>query len=371
MAIRPSALITPAARKTGALLLTSAVLSGFALVSAAPARADIQADIRAAQAQLTKSREQTEAITEKFNAAQLQLRQARRSQAAAQGAVDLANTQAEASRGELAAFAANAYRTGGLDPVTVLVSGDPQTFLDRSASLNLLSRREAAVIRKVRVVAHDQAQAQAVAADAGRRAQTILNGLSSQRRAISAGIARQEALLNTLVSRQQQLVAQARDAASRAAAQARVTALGAEASSARSASAVFNTGSGSQPAPSAAGGSGGVATALDWARREMGKPYVYGAAGPDSFDCSGLTQYVFGKGGIALDHYTGSQWNTGRHVERGELQPGDLVFFYSDMHHVGIYVGGGQMIDAPHSGANVRQEDVWWGDYVGAVRVTG
>ena len=370
MAARPVILSTRPFRRSLAFLLVLAALSSFSLNSATPARADIQADIRAAQAQLTKSREQTEAITEKYNSAQLQLAKARRAQAAAQSRVNEANARAESSRNALAAYAATAYRTGGMGMVTALVNGDPQTYLDRRAALDLLSRQQAGTIRQARLVSNDQAQAQAVAVDTGKAAQMIVDGLGVQRAAITAGIASQQALLNGLVSRQQQLVAQARDAAARAAAQARATALASEARAANAANAAFSSNAVSAPAP-APGGSGGVGTALDWARREMGKPYVYGSAGPDSFDCSGLTQYAFGKGGIALDHYTGSQWNTGRHLSRGELQPGDLVFFYSDMHHVGIYVGDGQMIDAPHSGAYVRQEAVWWGDYVGAVRVTG
>ena len=110
---------------------------------------------------------------------------------------------------------------------------------------------------------------------------------------------------------------------------------------------------------------------MQWAYRELGKPYVWGAAGPNSFDCSGLTQYVWAKAGVYLDHYTGSQWNEGRHVSQSELQPGDLVFFGSDLHHVGIYVGNGNMIEAPHSGANVRVSPYNRSDYAGAVRPGG
>jgi cell wall-associated NlpC family hydrolase len=107
---------------------------------------------------------------------------------------------------------------------------------------------------------------------------------------------------------------------------------------------------------------------VQWAYNELGKPYQWGAAGPDSFDCSGLTQYVWGKAGVYLDHYTGSQWNQGQHVEASQLQPGDLVFFGSDLHHVGIYVGNGNMIEAPHTGANVRVSPYNRPDYAGAVR---
>jgi cell wall-associated NlpC family hydrolase len=115
-------------------------------------------------------------------------------------------------------------------------------------------------------------------------------------------------------------------------------------------------------------GSGGASVAVRWAYDQLGKPYVWGAAGPDSFDCSGLTQYVWGKAGVYLSHYTGAQWNEGQHVDRSQLQPGDLVFFGSDLHHVGIYVGDSKMIEAPHSGANVQVSYAFRSDYAGAVR---
>jgi len=125
----------------------------------------------------------------------------------------------------------------------------------------------------------------------------------------------------------------------------------------------------SSPAPAPGAGAG---TAVAWAYREVGKPYVWGAAGPDSFDCFGLTQYVWGKAGVSLDHYTGAQFTEGRRIAIGELQPGDLVFFGADLHHEGLYIGGGNMIHAPHTGDVVKISSIYYvGDIAGAVRVTG
>ena len=114
--------------------------------------------------------------------------------------------------------------------------------------------------------------------------------------------------------------------------------------------------------------------AVAWAYKEIGKPYVWGGAGPNVFDCSGLTMYVWAKAGVYLGHYTGDQWNEGTHISRGNVQPGDLVFFAyntsspATIHHVGIYVGGGEMIDAPYTGVDVRKEYAFRSDYIGAVR---
>jgi cell wall-associated NlpC family hydrolase len=87
----------------------------------------------------------------------------------------------------------------------------------------------------------------------------------------------------------------------------------------------------------------------------IGKPYVFGSDGPDTYDCSGLTKEAWATVGVTLDHYTKDQWNEGKPVSRGDLQPGDLVFFFpGSLHHVAIYIGGGEVVHAPHTGDHVR-----------------
>jgi len=110
-------------------------------------------------------------------------------------------------------------------------------------------------------------------------------------------------------------------------------------------------------------------TALRAALTQRGKPYLWGAAGPDAYDCSGLVVWAFAQEGISLPHYTGSLWNSGMHVSRDQLEPGDLVFFFADISHVGIYLGNGLMVDAPSAGQDVQVQAVFWDAYVGAVRI--
>ncbi|MEV0809284.1 NlpC/P60 family protein [Micromonospora sp. NPDC050200] len=95
-------------------------------------------------------------------------------------------------------------------------------------------------------------------------------------------------------------------------------------------------------------------TAIRVACQQVGEPYVWGADGPDSFDCSGLTQYAYKAAGIYLTHHTGAQWNEGKSIPRSEARPGDLVFFFSDLHHVGLYLGNGLMVHAPRTGKPVQ-----------------
>lgn len=104
---------------------------------------------------------------------------------------------------------------------------------------------------------------------------------------------------------------------------------------------------------------------VNFAYRQIGKPYVWGAVGPRSFDCSGLTMYVYGAMGLSLPHYSGDQFSMGAPVSKGNLMPGDLVFFntYGSISHVGIYVGGGEFIHAPGSGRGVTVSDLNSGYY--------
>jgi cell wall-associated NlpC family hydrolase len=98
----------------------------------------------------------------------------------------------------------------------------------------------------------------------------------------------------------------------------------------------------------------------------LGKPYVFGAEGPNSYDCSGLTKEAWGSVGVSLEHYTKDQWNQGAPVSGDNLQPGDLVFYYpGSLHHVAIYIGGGKVVHAPHTGDYVRMATIDRGPIAG------
>jgi cell wall-associated NlpC family hydrolase len=112
--------------------------------------------------------------------------------------------------------------------------------------------------------------------------------------------------------------------------------------------------------------------AVSTAMAQIGDPYVWGAAGPDSFDCSGLTQYAYAAAGISLPHSSSMQSTMGVPVSRAELQPGDLIFFYSPVSHVGMYIGDGQMVHASTSGVPVKTASVdSMGSYNSARRIAG
>jgi cell wall-associated NlpC family hydrolase len=133
-----------------------------------------------------------------------------------------------------------------------------------------------------------------------------------------------------------------------------------------------------RPAPGGAGSPSGAARqAVAFALAQRGKPYVWGASGPGAYDCSGLTMAAYRSAGVYLPRVSRAQWYAGPHVDMVDLAPGDLVFFAyntgnpSSIHHVGMYIGRGLMVEAPYTGASVRISSIGRSDYIGAVRPTG
>jgi cell wall-associated NlpC family hydrolase len=120
------------------------------------------------------------------------------------------------------------------------------------------------------------------------------------------------------------------------------------------------------PNPPAASGRG--ATAVAYARAQLGKPYVFATSGPNTFDCSGLTMAAWRAAGVSMAHYSGSQATSFPKVSWAQLQPGDIVVFYSDYHHVGLYIGGGAMIHAPQTGDVVKIAPAWRENFQFGVR---
>jgi cell wall-associated NlpC family hydrolase len=120
--------------------------------------------------------------------------------------------------------------------------------------------------------------------------------------------------------------------------------------------------------PSDVPASGRAAAAVKYALAQVGDAYVWGAAGPSAFDCSGLTMMAWGTAGVGLPHSSRAQYSSGPHVSEGDLQPGDLVFFYTPISHVGMYIGNGMIVHAANPSAGVRVSPLHSMPYVGAVR---
>jgi len=206
----------------------------------------------------------------------------------------------------------------------------------------------------------------------------LVSERAATKRSIESQLAQRQQMLSGIQSEIRQLQAEEarRQVQLRAQAQARLAAQQRAASTARSAAAEltadsFTASLDAAPSDSAIPAAppaqyGGV---VGLAMAELGKPYVWGAAGPSTFDCSGLVMYVYAKVGVSLPHNAAAMYGYGSPVAYGDLQPGDLVFF-SGLGHMGIYIGGGQYIHAPHTGDVVKISNMAeHGGYVGARRI--
>jgi cell wall-associated NlpC family hydrolase len=326
-----------------------------------------------AKKQLEALNTEVEVASEHYDRAQIALAAAQRDAARAQARVAAAAAQVAVQGRAIGQLAAAAYRSGGgTDPlIQLMTTATPQTFLERAGTIDAVSRNRSQQLRSFRAAQRTLRNEQTAAAQKVAAADAIQADLARTKAHIEAAIAKQEALvarLETADARRERLAreAAARRAAQVAAARARARAIAA-AEAARRASLRASRGSARVAYHGPASGRASVAVAE--AYRQLGKPYRWAADGPDSFDCSGLTMWVWAKAGVSLPHSSQAQYGQGRHVSYSELQPGDLVFFGSPIHHVGIYVGSGNMINAPHTGDVVKIQPAMRSDYTGAVRL--
>ncbi|MGW2667341.1 NlpC/P60 family protein [Streptomyces sp. NPDC001272] len=291
---------------------------------------------------------EAEAATERYNGAKTKADEAERALTGLQDEAARKEDRLGAARSALAAVAAGQYRTGGMGPALQLaLASDPEDYLERASLLTRAGDRTAAEVASVRRGLDEVGR---LRAQAGGR----LKEVSARR----DELARQKAAVEDRLATAQRLLARL-SAEERAAYEARHGG-GPDAAAARPQAAA-----GHAPAP--ADGSR-AARAVAFAYGAIGSPYVWGATGPGSYDCSGLTQAAWRAAGVSLPRTTYTQINAGRRVSRDQLAPGDLVFFYSGVSHVGLYVGGGQMIHAPRPGSTVRLAPVDSMPWAGASR---
>ena len=379
--------------------------------------AAVQARLMASNARLVEVQTAAEMANENYNLARILLDQRTDAARAAGERAAAAQKTADIASDKQGQFAATAYMQGGnLGQLEAFLSSKgPQDVLDRAAGIALISDIRsrimqeaeassvvAGVLRRQAAQAMAQQLAAEVAAESARSAaQAQVDFAAAETVNIhaqqSAMITQLAALRNTSVAlerqRQNGLQAEAdarAAAAAKAAAQARadtqarvaakartareatrrLAAARAEAKRLRELGANRPVTSAPDQAPSpvfdapvpARGGTGAV---IAFAQAQIGEPYQWGAAGPSSWDCSGLTQMAWAQAGVYLSHYTGYQWDETRRVPLSDLRPGDLVFFGDSgpsSHHMGLYVGNDQMIEAPHSGAFVRYASIWRSD---------
>jgi cell wall-associated NlpC family hydrolase len=347
-----------------------------------------QGKLSAAAAQLAQLQTQAEVLTERYDKVLIDEQRAAAAYQVTEAKLKYAQQAETASKQRLAALAAEEFESGGgFSPMSAMLgnSSGPQGYLNQVGLGTVLAQAgtdtlaEAQADDVVAKVFRTQAHQLLVAERSDLRVATAL------KLAIQAAVARQQAYVQVQKDQRDKLASSLASAkataASLRAARAAALAAAAAAAAARAAAAASSA-EGPPQAPAWAWGSGAAAsqgdTAANWALTQLGKPYQWGAAGPDAYDCSGLTMEAWARAGVQLLHYTGYQWEEGPHVSVDDLQRGDLLFYATDnsdpatIHHVGIYIGNGMMVDAPYTGAFVRIDSIYQpGDPIGAVRPAG
>ncbi|MBW8736243.1 MAG: C40 family peptidase [Streptomyces turgidiscabies] len=315
---------------------------------------------------------QAESATDKYNAAKEKTSKQRGRVDALMEDVAQRAQKLNNARERLGSFAAAQYRTGSAAPdtATFLLADDPQDYFDQNQLMDRLTarqkdavdeyvteqaettrkRQEASVSLESLTQSQDELQITKTAVQTKLvEARRLLSRLTAEEKLRLAAIEREkqaEARRQAEeLARQQQEAEQRRQEAAATAAQP-------------------SAGSSASQTPATTVPDSPYATkadkALAFARAQVGKPYVWGAAGPDSYDCSGLTQAAWRAAGVTLPRTTYDQVNAGTTVALSDIQPGDLVFFYDDISHVGLYIGNGMMIHAPKPGAYVREESIFY-----------
>ena len=316
-----------------AALAVCSILLPASLADAAPTKTtSSNPSLDAVLAEANKLSAQIDLLSQQYDNLQIQL-------AAAQAAVKLARLNAARDRGifasdetSIASIAVENYMTGGLNPtLQLLTTNSPQSLLNRASIMTQLQQENGAKVSLIAGAVIAARRAEAAAGEEQRHAADLSKAMQEK----VAAIQQRENFFNS------QAFAQAEE--------------------------IYQQ-TGQYPNISVSGDSIGV-QALRFALTRIGDPYEWGAAGPDAFDCSGLVMWAYAQVGVSLLHFTGDQWNEGEHVSIDQLEPGDLVFFYADLGHVGLYIGNGLMVDAPTFGQDVQIQPVMWNVYEGAVQI--
>ncbi|MEU1572830.1 NlpC/P60 family protein [Streptomyces collinus] len=358
--------------------LATAALTSVALLSqsanAAPA-ADDKPSLEEVEKKVDDLYRQAGSATEKYNAAKEKTAKQRKRADALIDDVAKRTQKLNEAREELGSFASAQYRTGAAAPdtATFLLADTPQDYFDQTQLMDRMTGRQKVAVddyiaQQSETMTKRQEATESLEAltesqgDLKTAKATVQRKLADARELLSKLTAEEKARLAAIEKEKQEEAA--RKAAELARQQAAQQQAQEEAAQQQDSGASSSGSAGSGSSTSTAPADSSYATkadkALAFARAQIGKPYVWGAVGPGSYDCSGLTQAAWKAAGVDLPRTTYDQVNAGTTVPLSQAQPGDLVFFYDDVTHVGIYIGNGMMIHAPKPGTYVREESIYY-----------
>ncbi|MFF7469524.1 NlpC/P60 family protein [Streptomyces sp. NPDC008092] len=327
-------------------------LAGAATATAFEGTGNAEPQLTPAQvkAKVDQLYQEAEEATQKYDGAKEKADTAQRQLKSLQDETARAQETFNSARDALGSIAAAQYRDGGIDPAWQLaLSSDPDRYLDDAAFAERAGDRQAGAVARVRQQLREIERLRGAAHVELTSLRSRQAELKREKTAINGKLGEARQLLDRLSPQQRSAVAagDGTGRASRSAPDARAP----------------------LTADSVAATDSRAAAAVAYAYSKLGSPYVWGATGPDAFDCSGLAQAAYRSAGVSIPRTTYAQIDAGRRVSRSELQPGDLVFFYSGISHVGIYIGNGEMIHAPNPSAPVRIAPIDEMPFAGATRV--
>ncbi|NLU72359.1 glycoside hydrolase [Streptomyces sp. HNM0575] len=357
-------ILKSASTKRGVLGVTTAALASVSLLSqsAQAAPNDDKPSISEVKKKVDKLYQQAETSTQKYNEAKEKTDAQREKADRSLDEAAKRTAKLNDARRTLGNYATAQYRTGSMsETATLLLTEDPQQFFQQSHMLDRVSGRQKEAVTEFEKQQKAAKEKREAATDELASLTASQKALKKNKQEVQDKLAEARKLLSKLTAEEKARLAkiekQKQEAARKAAERAEKARHDAEKGK-----------GGSHSRPGGGSHSTQVDKVLAYAKSQLGKPYVWGATGPSSFDCSGLTQGAWKAAGISLPRTTWDQVKVGTKVAKSEMKPGDLVFFYDDISHVGIYVGGGQMIHAPKPGADVTYENVSYMPYHSAVR---
>ncbi|MGW6292819.1 NlpC/P60 family protein [Streptomyces sp. NPDC055058] len=370
---------TPGTRVAGIRTpaLATAALTSVALLSqtadAAPVD-DGKPSLEEVEKKVGDLYRQAESATEKYNAAKEKTAKQRERADALLDDVAERTQKLNDAREELGSYAAAQYRTGAgvPDTATFLLADSPQDFFDRSRLMDRMTGRQKEAVddyvtqqsetmKKRQEATESLATLTETQNDLKTAKATVQRKLTDARELMSKLTAEEKARLAAIEKKKQEEAARKAAELAQQQAERQQAQQDARQDGGGQGGTSGSTGStATPPASSDAGYATKADKALAFARGQIGKPYVWGATGPGSYDCSGLTQAAWKAAGVALPRTTYDQVKAGTTVPLAQAQPGDLVFFYDDITHVGLYIGNGKMIHAPKPGTFVREESVYY-----------
>jgi cell wall-associated NlpC family hydrolase len=294
----------------------------------------VQPSLSSLVAEAKQLSNEVDSLGQQYDGLKIEIAHAKSEEYFAKQAAKQADAAMAGSKAAVAQLAAMGYMNGGMNPtLELLTSGDPGQFLNQASTVEEVDN-EAGL--RLSTLQREQIAAARAQEDAAQEIATV-DALTKQ---INGKVAQINAKMAVLNSKEM-----------------------------TAAVAQFDKTGNFPDYPQPSGNTVGV-IALRAALTRRGYPYVWAAAGPTAFDCSGLVVWAFAQEGISLPHYTGDLWNLGVHVSEADLEPGDLVFFFEDESHVGIYIGDGLMVDAPTQGQDVQVQPIDEDPYDGAVRIS-